>query len=119
MDKKEAVKGMAAVWAYLSSNKIALSEKIVITGLVLAYIISPFDLIPDIPVIGWLDDIGVGALFLAFCNYRVKQLESSTPADDQVIIDVSPEAQPDTPELKKISHKDKESFFFSTDGKKK
>lgn len=37
--------------------------------LALLYIISPIDLIPDIPVIGWIDDaavgIGAGAAALA------------------------------------------------------
>jgi len=35
-------------------------KKIIIVLLALIYVISPLDLIPDvIPVIGWLDDLGV------------------------------------------------------------
>lgn len=35
-------------------------KKIIIVLLALLYVISPLDLIPDvIPVIGWLDDLGV------------------------------------------------------------
>jgi carbonic anhydrase len=36
----------------------------VIGGLVLAYIIIPFDLIPDAPVVGWFDDATLTALGL-------------------------------------------------------
>lgn len=35
-------------------------KRVIIAGLAMLYIISPLDLIPDfIPVIGWLDDLGV------------------------------------------------------------
>lgn len=91
MDKKEIVKGLGGVFAYLSSPKISFWEKFFITGFVLAYIISPIDLIPDIPVIGWLDDIGVGALFMAYCAHRVNVIEQrEQKKDEKQIIDVTP-----------------------------
>lgn len=55
---------------YYTSGKIGVGEKVLASLLVLGYIVWPIDLIPDVPVIGWLDDIGVGALFLAYCNWR-------------------------------------------------
>ena len=36
----------------------------IIGALVLAYIIVPFDLIPDAPIVGWLDDATLTALGL-------------------------------------------------------
>lgn len=91
MDKKEIVKGLGGVFTYLSSSKISFWEKFFITGLVLVYIISPIDLIPDIPVIGWLDDIGVGALFMAYCAHRVNAVEQQEQKkDEKQIIDVTP-----------------------------
>ena len=30
------------------------------------YVISPIDLIPDVPIVGWLDDIGVMSLAVAW-----------------------------------------------------
>ena len=54
----------------------------------MTYIVSPIDLIPDMPIVGWIDDIGVGALFISFCNYRVNNLKSDN--SEQRIIDVMP-----------------------------
>ena len=91
MDKKELVKGLGGVFSYLSSSQISFWEKFFIIGFVLVYIISPIDLIPDIPVIGWLDDIGVGALFMAYCAHRVNVLEQrEQQKDEKQIIGVTP-----------------------------
>lgn len=30
------------------------------------YVVSPVDLIPDVPIVGWLDDIGVMSLAVAW-----------------------------------------------------
>ena len=88
MNKGEAAQGLCAVLTYISSRKISFWEKFLVLGFVLLYIVSPVDFIPDVPVMGWLDDIGVGALFIAFCNYRVSHLVDSEP--DRDVIDVSP-----------------------------
>lgn len=31
-----------------------------------AYVVCPVDLMPDVPVVGWLDDLGVAGVALAF-----------------------------------------------------
>jgi len=92
MNKKEAARGLCAVLDYITSLKISLLEKFIVVGFVMAYILSPVDLIPDVPVVGWLDDIGVGALFIAFCSYRVGRLKSDDTKDD--VIDVKPVNKP-------------------------
>ena len=55
------------LWRYLRDGRVPLWRKLVGVAAV-AYLVWPFDLIPDfIPVIGWLDDVGVltaAALFL-------------------------------------------------------
>lgn len=64
---------------YFSCRKIHLAEKIVLPLLVLLYIVCPVDLIPDAPIIGWLDDIGVGTLFLAYCSWRALPEAADAP----------------------------------------
>ncbi|MDB5034723.1 MAG: hypothetical protein JWQ98_1964 [Chlorobi bacterium] len=49
---------------YLTDSRISIYKKV---GIVLAviYIVSPVDAIPDvIPVVGWLDDLGVLAILV-------------------------------------------------------
>ena len=51
------------------------------------YVVSPVDLIPDVPIVGWLDDMGVMSLAVAWMwkvvgRYREppQVVETSTPA---------------------------------------
>lgn len=83
---------------YLSEKRISFFEKFIVVGFLLAYILSPLDIIPDfIPVFGWLDDIGISCLMLAFFSYRLKKIESTaidkndkSKFDDANVIDVTP-----------------------------
>ncbi len=52
--------------------------------LAVAYVVWPADLIPDVPLVGWLDDIGVASLAAAWlgrvaARYR-KEPDVTTPA---------------------------------------
>jgi uncharacterized membrane protein YkvA (DUF1232 family) len=51
---------------YLASSRVPRWRKL-LGLLAVAYVVLPMDAIPDvIPVIGWLDDVGVVAAALAF-----------------------------------------------------
>jgi len=63
------------LWAYFSGGQATGGDKLLVLGALL-YLISPLDLLPDpIPVIGWLDDIGVATLVLQFLNTKLARLE--------------------------------------------
>ena len=75
---------------YYTSGKISIGEKVLASLLLLGYIFFPIDLLPDvIPVIGWLDDIGIGALFLAYCNWRCNAV--NTKEDERIVSPASPQ----------------------------
>ncbi len=63
----ERTRTLHKLWRYVRDGRVPLWRKLVGVAAV-AYLIWPFDLIPDfIPLIGWLDDAGVlmaAALFL-------------------------------------------------------
>ncbi len=61
----------------------------------LAYLISPIDLIPDaIPLIGWLDDLGVATFVLQFIHKKLSgQAIDSSATDREMLIDM--ETMPD------------------------
>lgn len=80
MKKSEFPQLFRALRRYYACGEIRLLEKVAATAFVLCYIISPVDLIPDVPVIGWLDDIGIGTLFVAYCSWRVQKLEPQEKA---------------------------------------
>ena len=80
MRKQEVSQTFFSLGKFYSCKGISRWEKIGVTALVLLYIIWPVDLIPDVPVIGWLDDIGIGALFVAYCSWRVQKMEPQEKA---------------------------------------
>lgn len=46
------------------------------------YVVMPFDIIPDvIPIIGWLDDVGVVALIVGWTARQVAKYNDRSPAD--------------------------------------
>jgi uncharacterized membrane protein YkvA (DUF1232 family) len=81
MDWIEATEGLELVqrgrqmWDYLHSGKVSGFEKFVL-GAALLYIITPSDLLPDwLPVAGWMDDLGMAGLVLAFIAQRLDAFE--------------------------------------------
>lgn len=52
--------------------------------LAVAYVVWPVDLIPDVPVVGWLDDLGVAsvaAAWLARVASRYRELPDAPEAE--------------------------------------
>ena len=65
------------LYEFFLSPKVAGTQKAIVVGALL-YLISPLDFIPDfIPVVGWLDDIGVAAFALNYISATLGKLELS------------------------------------------
>ncbi len=78
VDKAENLEIVARgrqMWEYLHSNRDSGFEKVML-GAALLYIITPADLLPDwVPVAGWLDDLGMAGLVIAFISQRLDAFE--------------------------------------------
>lgn len=49
------------------------------------YVVWPADLIPDVPVIGWLDDIGVMGLATAYLSRVIGRYRQQDPGETRVL----------------------------------
>ena len=71
----EIVHRARQMWSYLHSGRASGFEKFIL-GAALLYIVTPTDLLPDwLPVAGWMDDLGMAALVLAFITQRLDAFE--------------------------------------------
>jgi uncharacterized membrane protein YkvA (DUF1232 family) len=73
---------------YKDSSASPLGKLVIFLALI--YVVVPVDLIPDVPIVGWLDDIGVMGLATAWlarvvARYRTPAAlpESGSSADPQ------------------------------------
>ncbi|MBC8447224.1 MAG: DUF1232 domain-containing protein [Chloroflexi bacterium] len=74
----DIVRHFRLVWRLLTDKRISPWLKAVIPGLAVAYLLLPWDLVPDfIPVLGQLDDLAVlllgMQLFIELCPKRIVQ----------------------------------------------
>jgi uncharacterized membrane protein YkvA (DUF1232 family) len=71
--------------AYLRSSRVPRWKKLL--GFVaLAYVVLPADAVPDlVPVLGWLDDVGVLAAAFAFLSRDMKRHAAQGPASEAVV----------------------------------
>jgi uncharacterized membrane protein YkvA (DUF1232 family) len=69
----ERVRTVGKLWRYIRDPQVALWRKL--TGVAaVAYVVWPLDLIPDwIPVLGWLDDVGILAAVAIFLVREVRR----------------------------------------------
>ena len=54
-----------ALVRYFRDREASIFGKLFVLAAVV-YVISPVDLIPDVPIVGWLDDMGVMSLAVAW-----------------------------------------------------
>lgn len=79
---------------YLRSPRVARWKKL-LGVLALGYAVFPIDAIPDaIPVLGWLDDVGVLTVAFGFLakdlSRFLKTERDERPAPSRVVIDAEP-----------------------------
>ena len=74
----ELVRRGRQLWKHLHSDEVSKGEKLVLLA-ALIYLISPVDLVSDaIPVLGWLDDIGVAGVALSYVMRRMEDKQDGT-----------------------------------------
>jgi uncharacterized membrane protein YkvA (DUF1232 family) len=80
----QVVRHPSAFVRFLRDKEAPLLPRLLALFAVL-YVVLPFDAIPDaIPIVGWLDDVGVIALVLAWTAKRVAHYVPR--ADDGVVV---------------------------------
>ena len=72
------------IFQFFTHPDVAASDKILLGGALL-YCLTPIDLLPDfLPVIGWLDDIGVASMALTFIFERMDNLDADAVLDAEI-----------------------------------
>ena len=84
--------GLKDAIAYFRDGSVSIFHKAV--GLfAILYVFSPVDLFPDvIPVVGWLDDVGVVALIATYYLRQIAQHSAKALPSSARLIDVRPVA---------------------------
>ncbi|MBS2013622.1 MAG: DUF1232 domain-containing protein [Deltaproteobacteria bacterium] len=85
---------LRALLRYFRDSNASIVGKLFVFAAVV-YVISPVDLVPDVPVVGWLDDMGVMSLAVAFMWKMVaKYRDASVRSDGEVSLQGSRLPQP-------------------------
>lgn len=70
------------LYEFFLSPEVSGTKKAIVAGALL-YIISPFDLFPDfIPVVGWLDDLGVAGFALSYIFSTMNKVDAKKNMGD-------------------------------------
>jgi uncharacterized membrane protein YkvA (DUF1232 family) len=77
---------MKALVRYFRDPSASLFGKLFVLAAVV-YVVCPVDLIPDVPIVGWLDDLGVAGVAMAFLGKVTERYRASPPVDGAEVID--------------------------------
>jgi uncharacterized membrane protein YkvA (DUF1232 family) len=83
MSKRPKIGRFRALGRYFKDPNAGILGKLVVV-LAVAYVVFPYDLIPDVPFVGWLDDIGVMGLTTAWLSRvlgKYRALGGDAPAE--------------------------------------
>ena len=90
MNKSKLLLKIGQIFKFLRSKKISKIKKFFFI-LALVYIFVPLDIIPDtIPVVGWLDDLGIAYLALTYVFKQMdkqEKLEQEAKAEQEIVIE--------------------------------
>lgn len=78
MKKELSISRWQGVWQYFRNPKVDWKPKAAVVAAVL-YMIWPADLLPDVPLLGWLDDVGLGSVVLWYI-FRAVDREKNHPS---------------------------------------
>ena len=83
----ERTRTVGKLWRYLRDPGVAAWRKLAGVAAV-AYVFWPLDLLPDgIPVLGWLDDVGILAATAAFLVAEVRRHERQRARASEKTVD--------------------------------
>ena len=72
------------LYEFFKSPNVSTKEKIMVGGALL-YIFSPLDLMPDgIPLIGWMDDLGVASFALQYVHNKLEQTDNKQLMEGEI-----------------------------------
>lgn len=71
---------LRALGRFFKDREASLFGKLFVLA-ALFYVVWPADLIPDVPVIGWLDDIGVMGLATAYLTRVISRYRGETSGE--------------------------------------
>lgn len=77
---------VSAFWRYMRDSEASIFGKLLAVFAVV-YVVCPVDLIPDVPGIGWLDDIGVVALVGAWLTRRISEYREMPAEPSNALLD--------------------------------
>jgi uncharacterized membrane protein YkvA (DUF1232 family) len=63
-----------ALLRYYRDPSASIFGKLIVFGAI-AYAVMPLDLIPDVPIIGWLDDLGIMSLAMAWLTHVARRYQ--------------------------------------------
>jgi len=68
---RNLVNNAQKLWRHFKDGKSTKTEKVILVAGLL-YLISPVDAVPDfIPILGWLDDVGVASYILLYLTGKM------------------------------------------------
>jgi len=76
---RNGLDAIAAAWRFFFDPHASLALKLLFL-LSAVYVLTPADLVPDVlPVVGWLDDLGVAAIAAAFLLRTIRPYRTAAP----------------------------------------